>query len=535
MLTEIASDVLRVRRLRLTPGLNVVLGDENATNSIGKSSLLMIVDFAFGGNTLLEYNTDLIPELGHHFYLFTFTFDDQEYRFQRRTQEPDVVYRCDHDGRPVAALSVADYTAFLKTAYHIALPDLSFRALVGLYARVWGKDNLVTDRPLHAKQSMPARECVDNLLKTYDAYGAIRLAARELAAADAQLKALKGAVKHQIVPPIGKRTYSSNAKRIVALEAELADIKANLAKYATNLSEVVNKEVLGLKLEKDRLLSLRLVTQTRLQRTQENLTNNRHISSRHFADVVRYFPDVDQQRLARVEEFHDGIASILREELRDSSRHLRDDLERIDAALASIDEQMASALGSVSEPAVLVDRVYKVAIGLRKAQEENGRFEEQSALEEKQADLRNALAAEKTRILGDVQGLVNGGLRRVVDIVFGSDRKSPHLELRESNYSYTVPEDTGTGTAYAGLVLFDLTVFSSTQLPVVVHDSVLFKNIENDSVARLLRVYSETAKQSFIALDEISKYGPEAEELLQSRTVIRLDNANVLFVKDWRR
>ena len=32
------------------PGLNAVLGDENRLNSIGKSTLLMIIDFVFGGD-----------------------------------------------------------------------------------------------------------------------------------------------------------------------------------------------------------------------------------------------------------------------------------------------------------------------------------------------------------------------------------------------------------------------------------------------------------------------------------------------------
>jgi len=535
MLTEIASDVLRMGSIRFRSGMNVVLGDENATNSIGKSSLLMIIDFAFGGTTLLKYNTDLVTELGHHVYLFTFEFDEQVYRFQRRTQEERVVYRCDEDGLPVAALSLEEYAAFLKRSYGIELSDITFRSLVGLYLRVWGKENLVPDRPLHAVQSMSLKECVDNLLKTYNAYGSIRSAAEELAEADAQLKAMRGAVKHRILPQVGRRAYSSNAKRIVQLEADLADIKANLAKYATNLSAIINKEVLGLKLEKDKLLALRLTASARLQRTQENLAGNRHIRSRHFADVLRFFPDVDQQRLARVEEFHDGLAAILKEELRESARELTAELARIDEAIASVDEQMASALSSISEPTVLVDQVYNVAIGLQKAREENSRFDEESALEERHAALKKRLAAEKARIVAEVQALVNGGLRRVVDAVFGVGRKSPHLELKESSYSYSVPEDTGTGTAYIGLILFDLTVFLSTQMPVLAHDSVLFKNIENDSVARLLEVYLSSDKQSFIALDEVAKYGAETEALLRQNSVVQLDNRNVLFVKDWRR
>jgi uncharacterized protein YydD (DUF2326 family) len=37
-------------------GLNVVQGDANAANSIGKSTMLMVVDFAFGGKDLLKHN-----------------------------------------------------------------------------------------------------------------------------------------------------------------------------------------------------------------------------------------------------------------------------------------------------------------------------------------------------------------------------------------------------------------------------------------------------------------------------------------------
>ena len=37
--------------IRFKDGLNVVLGKEDGTNSIGKSSALLAIDFVFGGNT----------------------------------------------------------------------------------------------------------------------------------------------------------------------------------------------------------------------------------------------------------------------------------------------------------------------------------------------------------------------------------------------------------------------------------------------------------------------------------------------------
>ena len=39
-------------------GLNTILGGVNANNSIGKSTLLLIIDFAYGGNSYL--NSDAV-------------------------------------------------------------------------------------------------------------------------------------------------------------------------------------------------------------------------------------------------------------------------------------------------------------------------------------------------------------------------------------------------------------------------------------------------------------------------------------------
>lgn len=80
-----------------------------------------------------------------------------------------------------------------------------------------------------------------------------------------------------------------------------------------------------------------------------------------------------------------------------------------------------------------------------------------------------------------------------------------------------------------------MTVFEATTLPFIAHDSLLFKNIENDSVANLFKVYLGTEKQSFVAIDEIEKYGLETSSMLRALSVIQLDNDNVLYIKDWRR
>jgi len=534
MLIEIRSKKFRTETISFHSGLNVVLGDANATNSIGKSITLMVIDFAFGGKDLLVYNDDIVKELGHHEYFFTFQFANEVYRFCRDTSQPDTVYRCEADFRLGSPITLESYTAFLRQAYEVELPDLSFRMLVGLYTRVWGKKNLDPAIPLNIVPSKSGEECVDNLIKTFDQYATIRDIARNLEDTEKELKGWGTAKKHRVIPSIQRKTYDENQKSIATLESELSDIRVNLARFTANVSEVVNRELLELKEQKDRLLVLRLTLASRLQRVQDNLRSSRMVRSENFQELVRYFPTIDQNRLARVGEFHTGVARILRSELDASEIELEKQLAVIDQELVSIDARMARSLNTVDAPTTLVDRVAEVATKMKSAREENGRYEYEAKLHKETKRLRELLRTEKETILVTIEKTINDGMRRIMTERFGSERKSPYLKLREQSYNFEVEEDTGTGVAYTGLVLFDLTIFLLTRLPILVHDTVIFKNIENDSVSRLLPVYLETMKQSFIALDEIDKYGPETTALLVKYKVLQLDTKNLLYTRDWR-
>lgn len=535
MLVEIRSDQFRTKRIGFRKGLNVILGDENATNSIGKSSLMMVIDFAFGGNSLLDHNKDLVKELGHHDYFFSFEFGDDIYRFRRGTYQPDLIYKCNEEYEPMLPITHEEYTAFLKAAYNIEIEDISFRTLVGLYSRVWGKDNLNVHKPLHIIQTQPSRDCVNNLIKTFGRYGSIKELTENLKAKDEEHSALNSAFKNRIIPKIGKLEHKANEDKIAQIEREIDDIKANLAKYATNLAEVVNREVLELKVQKDELLAIKLKLESKLVRVKRNISENRHIKSRHFEGLKKFFPEIDKDRLVNIEEFHNSVAKLLKSELREAEREIEEQLFRINSEISSIDSKMVNTFASIDKPTVIVDRVYDLSNSWRNAKGENDFFESEAALRSAIKSLKENLSDEKNKVLELIQNTLNDGLRRIVTSIFGHERKSPTIQLRESNYSYEVFEDTGTGTAYASLIVLDLTVFETTILPFIAHDSLLFKNIENDSVANLFTIYLNNKKQSFVAIDEIDKYGLETAALLRDRCVIKLDNDNVLYIKDWRR
>lgn len=534
MLSELRSPVLRKAFVKFHDGLNVVLGDENATNSIGKSTLLMLVDFALGGSTLLKHNTDLVAELGHHDYHICHEFLGQSTWFRRGTAEPDVVYACDNSLEPVRALELEEYRAFLSQSYSLEVDGLSFRAVVGLYLRVWGKENLVVDRPLHEAAARSASECVDTLLKLFGRYGPIREGAEALDAAQEERSTLRRAAKLHLMPRVAKKDYKASKQRLASLEHELHDIKVNLAKYATSLSEIVNRDMLALKAQRDSLIHSRFSLTSRLQRVERSLADSKYVKSKHFADLQRFFPELKSDLLAEVEAFHDGVARLLKAELQDSAKALRAHLSSLDSSLEDIDSKMSLALKSVDEPPALVDKVVAVAQGIHDENEKTATYEKDQSLSASIARLKESLFEVRQKALSHVGKVVNDGMRRTVSAVFGPDRKSPTLSLEDSSYTFQVHEDTGTGTAYSSMIIYDLTVFANTPLPVIAHDSLLFKNIETDSVAKLLPVYQRIQKQSFIAIDEADKYGPQTASLLRQLSVIQLDNVNLLFTKDWR-
>ncbi|WP_158937424.1 DUF2326 domain-containing protein [Burkholderia sp. S171] len=207
----------------------------------------------------------------------------------------------------------------------------------------------------------------------------------------------------------------------------------------------------------------------------------------------------------------------------------------MNAALAEIDEQISARLKNYDNPTALIDRVTMLSEQWTKLRRQNEYFEKKIAIDGDYGLLSEELSKLKTQIVYEIQGSINAKIHEIVERVYGENAKSPSLELGESSYSYQIVDDTGTGKAFANLVIFDLAIFELTDLPILIHDSPLFKNVENRAVARFIKEYERFSSQTFIALDEVYKYGEETAATLQRLSVVRLNNTGLLYVKDWRK
>nr|DAM30617.1 MAG TPA: putative ATPase [Caudoviricetes sp.] len=99
-------------------GLNVILGGHSGTNSIGKSTFLMIIDFVFGGTDYVKKDLDVQKNVGPHIIKFAFEFNDKNYYFSRSTEDFQYIYICNEKFIPKdnKRITVEEYLDFLSKA-----------------------------------------------------------------------------------------------------------------------------------------------------------------------------------------------------------------------------------------------------------------------------------------------------------------------------------------------------------------------------------------------------------------------------------
>lgn len=131
-------------------------------------------------------------------------------------------------------------------------------------------------------------------------------------------------------------------------------------------------------------------------------------------------------------------------------------------------------------------------------------------------------------------------MREFNDKLYKIKRNAPVINITaSSSYIFFTPNDTGTGTNFKGLILLDLALMYLSYLPVIAHDSLLFKNVDDEGVNGIIRIYDNVknlGKQIFIAFDKQCSYSQETYEILQDSCVLQLDgDGHELYGKSWNR
>lgn len=534
MLYEIFSIAIDQKRIEFKDGLNIVLGDKMSTNSIGKSTALLLVDFAMGGDAYTDLASELIKAVGHHSIGMTYKFDGQFYRFVRFTKEPSKVFEADENYISGESQNLNTYTDWLKSKYEISKLPGSWRSLVGLYSRIWGKKNDDVDKPLKQHASDSDNNSVNQLVKLFNYYHRIESAELSLKNAKETKDALNSAFRKNVIKKISKREFDSNKLIISTLDKEIEDIKENLLKFAMNLEEIYSKELIELREEKRIIIEEKYLSVNKRKRLQLSLSDRLRVDNRQFERLKLFFENVNIDKLKDIESFHVKISKILRIQIEASIKEVDIKIEEVDSRLKVVDEKIDKLLEGVNSPKIIVERIFDLTSRSTALKRVNKFFEDKKETLEEIKTVKKSISVVLEEILDSIEKLINSHMNDLNKDIYSEGRKTPSIKLYPTTYKFDHAGNSGTGKSFIDLILFDLTVLELSLLPFVIHDSFLFKNIEDNSVSNIFKRYDTVKKQVFVSIDGIGKYSELAQKIINDNIRIRLDDNNLLFGIDIR-
>lgn len=537
MLKEIICDKLSQQHLVFSKGLNVIVGDESAANSIGKSSALLLIDFALGGDSYYTKRPDIVENIGPHDVFSHFVFCGQDYYFRRSTDNPAVVFCCNEEYRVEKEITNSDFTKLLQVLYRIPDCKLSFRQIVGQFSRIYGVGNCDEKNPLFPGYYQNGETSVLFLIKLFNLYARVEASITAKTDSKKRLDTYKDAVRLKLVPSLSnKKEYEENEKKIGELNEEIDLIKKRVVLNAMDLTSEQLYAISILKSKLARVQEKKALATSMIERLDYNvqIASDSEFSN-NIEEIKRFFPKVDTKELNEVNTFHRVLSSILKDEIKNRKEKEESNLRRLKEEETDIVNRITKIAEETHPEELTINRLMDTKnlvdslISGRQSYETNVKLKEEASTTEK------AYSETITKILETIQLMLNDKMKELNSHV-QREKKAPEITLYPKKYSVRCDKDTGTGTSYRALILFDLAILNLTTLPLLIHDSLLFKNIEDDAIDGIIKqYYNEEQKQIIISLDKISSYSNDVLRIVDERKIITLSRETPLYGKTWNK
>jgi hypothetical protein len=348
------------------------------------------------------------------------------------------------------------------------------------------------------------------------------------------LKTYKRAQALAYVENIGKREFTKNIKEIERLELELKQLVIKLDEGLLDFDSVVSEQALEIKENLSKARRLRGIVLSRLKSISDNYGYAFSLSENSLAELQKYFPNINLEELQKIEDFHLQISTIFKAELKEQKTKLLHDLNDYDGLIAEYEKRLKALIQNPNLSKNILRRHAELLKEIERMKQENAAYEKFELLKaQKTADEERLLVLEKEQFT-IVSNELNKEMARLNDYIYEGEYAEPLIAFEKGNYSFFTPNDTGTGMAYKGLAVFDLAILHLTKLPLVVHDSIILKQISDEAIEKLLSIYNSTSKQIIISLDKADSYSENSMDFLNKNKILELaPNGQELFGRSW--
>lgn len=527
--------------MNFSNGLNIICGDNEGDNSIGKSSLLMVIDFVFGGSDYVTNKglRDIVDNVGDHQIYFTFAFNGDEYKFFRSTESPIYVYQI--LGNKTTAMLLDEYMNFLTEKYGLSYSGLNIHQIISRSVRIDNRVTLDTNRPLISYKNQSQSESVVELLKLFDKYKELEDINKQLNACEHEIKEFKSSDDHHFISMAkDKKQRYYNKVRMEQLKNQMEIIEKDNAPASVNLDNVNNKE---LSVQTHNLVTLRNrldALNTRIRLIEDSLdTKKAVINDKDLAKLQYYFPDINIKPLQEIQKFHSSIIKIMKSEKAEVYEQYQTKKQLLERQIDLTNERIKKLkpIGSENVPVAIFDRYSQLSNEYLNLEKANSVADQNDNLKSMKNIIRQSYNNKLESQISELQREINDSMKKVNYELTNNNISAPSIELKNNlTYSFETFQDHGGNTKKLALILFDLALLQLTRLPVVIHDTDLTNSVSTTICDNLLKKYNSfNNKQIFIAMEKISTLSVVSKKIINGSKVCDLDLDHRLYNKAWNK
>ncbi len=515
------------KKIEFSQGLNICLGEENAENSIGKSTFLQAVDFCFGGDTYIKQQT-LLEKIGPHKINFCFEFNQSLFYFSRSTETPDEISVYKNEFNFSKKISLADFKNFLLEKYNLQNTDLSFRQVVSPFIRIFGLQTSEVKNIIGVESFKGGKPLILlTLIKLFEQYGEIKEFEEKTSIIKAEKEEFSSIKKLKIlkIEKIKNSTQLKEAKNnLKKLEEELSQITKsnNIQTETVDLQRAaqaaeIEKQITVLKRNRTKLLNEKTVLEL-------NLSGKTTIQKEDFEELKDFFPNINIVHIEEIQNFHTQITKIIKKETEEELEKLNEKIFQNENVLIDATQKLTELCIPLSIPKKVLEQYATLSIQKNELESQIDFYEKSNQIQKEFNEAIQESSDIKFSILKKIALKINQKLQELSDNVNEKGTFSPYLNLiSASNFTFNTPKDGGTGTSYVNMILYDLALLELTKLPVIIHDSLLFKNISDERVVKIFNEYEKSKKQIFVSFDKKASYGSaEFSKIIENHKVIDL-------------
>ena len=540
MLTEIYSPQFAAhigdnRHIRFRRGMNVIRGGEQAENSIGKSTVLSIIDYAFGGDAFIKSDAVQDYAVGNHEIFFTHEFPSGNRYFSRNTAYSTQVreYRDDSYAVLSGSMDIDDFRRLLKEESGLDDPDLSWRECVGIFSRVNASHGINYEKPLNVSSRVADMQGVRTLEKMFGVFQPVRQLEKSAEDTRKQFDAIRDAARLGLSTYISLKNKRERMKAQTMLETskrELDNLKLTVDQRLFDDAVASSEHAIALKAEINELRQRKDMITAKIGLIDRSKEGRHAVELRQFEALRQFFPNVNVDSLEEIEHFHRRLSEILNDELEAQRNQYRLLADSLDGRI----NQLRTELAGMGQTAMLSteewDKAGALTGDIQRLQAQIDAWDKTETLQTAAKEAFERLQVQRPALIGQMTATVNDALRQLNDAV-DAECNPPKLRIKEGrkgrqSYTFGTERDTGAGTRAKDVIILDLAVLEHTGLPLLIHDSTLLKNIGDEPVEAIMDLYANTDvldKQVFIAFDKRGSYSAKTQRIVDEHTVVALN------------